>query len=317
MVALSPARESAPLLRGLELFHRGKNRDTYIIPRHTHLLLVVASDGISIFDHVLNTLVPDKGGILTGLTVHWAKIFNRSSINHHLVAYGVGINRFLPADLRGDSDLQSRALVVKRLGMIPVEFIWRACITGSAWKAYQRGEGLCGHVFPQGMQQGDMFPKPIDTPTTKDDAGDQPLSAELIRDKYGPAVALTDRAFTLASSHAQECGIVLPDTKLEVGLIDGVPVVADEIFTPDSSRFWDTEAYEQAHAQGKLPPSMDKDVMRAFGKEQGIDKLSPANPDDVRRVHTIRIPDEIVGQTQVVYHEIFRRLTGREYSTPS
>ena len=165
MPTLSPAREQVPLLEGLTLFHRGKVRDTYDLGDDR--LLVVATDGISIFDFVLNAIVPQKGMVLTAMNHFWLRRLESAGVETHLIAAGASIDQHLPEAYRGNSELQARALVVRKLDMIPVEFIARGYLTGSAFTEYMKAGKVCGHELKQGLQDGDDLSEPIDTPTTK------------------------------------------------------------------------------------------------------------------------------------------------------
>lgn len=310
MAKLSPKRESWPLLQGLQLLSRGKVRDTYLLPDDN--LLVVATDGISIFDFVLNALVPLKGIILNAMNHFWLRHLEQFGFRTHFVAAGVGIQEFLPHELRS-VDLLSRAIVVKRLEMASVEFVFRNCLTGSALKGYADDGRVCGHEMPVGLQDGDRLPYSVFTPTSKAEEGhDLPVSAEEVTFRFPMVVSCMRDIFQIAIGYAESRGIVIADTKFEAG-VDGV--LGDEILTPDSSRFWDLREWLQSRESltGKAPTSQDKEGVRIWGKEdeQKINTLEPENPEHVSRVHAMVVPDLVLAQTTATYRYIFWRLTGR------
>lgn len=305
-------------LAGLELVRRGKVRDTYALPDHPHLLLVVASDRISIFDFVLDALVPQKGAVLTAMNHFWRTQVMGELFVHDLVAAGSAIDAHLPETLRGDPALQVRATVVRKLRMLPIEAIARGCLTGSGLAAYRKSGEVCGHRLPAGLQDGDWFEEPLFTPTTKAEVGhDEHLPVADVRaSEHGGALeALALRLFGTARDFAAQRGIVLADTKFECGLgEDGEVVVGDEVLTPDSSRFWDSRQWEAAQAKAKResPTSHDKQFVRSWGKTRGIDKRQPESDYDVGWVHGQTVPAEVLVQTTRLYRYVFWRLTGRK-----
>jgi len=308
MAKHSPARENVPLLEGLTLLGRGKVRDTYELPDGN--ILVVATDGISIFDFELNALVPMKGIILTAFTVYWCRFLETYGIKTHLVAAGSQIDRYLPENLRNNYDLQSRAIVAKRFEMAPVEFIVRGYITGSGLDAYNKCGAVCGIALPEGLEDGDKLPSPIDTPTTKAETGhDVHLNAEEIRLQYPKQTELALKAFGLAQKFAKSRGLIFADTKFEFAL-DGT--LCDEALTPDSSRVWDSADWDESRKASpkKAPPSNDKEIVRSWGKSEGIHKLKPENPEDVAYVHSLHVPEGVIWSTTMAYRYLFWRLTG-------
>ncbi|OGZ68644.1 MAG: hypothetical protein A3D44_03970 [Candidatus Staskawiczbacteria bacterium RIFCSPHIGHO2_02_FULL_42_22] len=311
MTKHSPMRAAVPLLPGLELFSRGKVRDTYVLPNGN--LFSVATDGISIFDFVLNGLIPGKGVILNAMNHFWLKYLESFGIKHHLVAAGKDIDMFLPKALRGDPDLQSRAIVIRMLTMVPVEFIARALLVGSGERSYQQYSHICGHKLPSGLQSGDALPCVIDTPTNKALVGhDENLVASEVREKYHKQTYLLLYIFHHASHYAKGRGIKLVDTKLEFGECG---TLADEVLTPDSSRWAEFRVWEEGRkvARGrKAPPSLDKQYVREWGAAQGINELDPKNPDHVEKVHSILFPDKLGRETNQLYRYIFWRLTGQQ-----
>ena len=313
MPKLSQMREGVAVLPGLELLNRGKVRDSYLLP--CGFILLVATDAISIFDFVLNALVPMKGIILTAMSVFWFKLLEKYGIKHHMVACGADIDEYLPAPLRGNVDLQSRALVVRNLKMVDdTEFIVRGCLTGSGKEAYDETGKVCGHQLPAGLQDGDELPFPMDTPSTKASVGhDEHVDAETIQKKYPLQTYLALRIFAIIQAFAKTRGILFADTKFEFGE-DGT--LADEVATPDSSRFWPFMEWvaSRAIAMGrKAPTSFDKQFVRAWGIIMGINKKSkydPSKEEDVDKVHAMVVPDDVIAQTTQIYRYIFWRLTG-------
>jgi phosphoribosylaminoimidazole-succinocarboxamide synthase len=272
----------------------GKVREIYEAPDRT--LLLVASDRISTYDVVHPTPIPDKGKVLTGLSAFW---FKRTTeiIPSHLVSVTEGV----PDEVRG------RAMLVRRLEMLSVECVVRGYITGSGWKDYQQTGAVCGIELPSGLRESDQLPEPIFTPTTKattghDEAVDFEGAVELIGDR-----SLAERVrdvsiqlYKFAADHARERGIILADTKFELGLDpDGTLTLGDEVCTPDSSRFWPADQYEPGRSQ----PSFDKQYVRDWASSTGWDRHPPAPP----------IPDEVVAKTREKYVEAYERVTGEPF----
>lgn len=285
------------------LMYRGKVRDTYSLDDKT--LLMVASDRISAFDVVLPTGIPLKGLVLSRISSFW---FDKTAhlIPNHLIAMGDA-----PGAIPSDSpvgevpeSIARQAMVVKKAERVDVECIVRGYIAGSAWAEYRREGTVFGKQMSAGLQEGQIFPEPIFTPTTKAEEGhDENISLEEVRNMVGADVAaqLEEKSiavYEFARDYASSKGIILADTKLEFGFVDGELILIDEIFTPDSSRFWDMEGYEP----GKDQPSFDKQYVRDWLVAQGWDKEPPAP----------ELPEEIVANTSSRYQEAFRRLTGME-----
>lgn len=302
---------------GLDLAHRGKVRNTYRLLDDMHLL-VEASNRVSIFDHVLAALVQQKGEVLTAMNVFWRTEVMGERYQHDLRAYGNGIDAFLPPELRGNPALQARCTVVRRLKMLPVEAVVRGCITGTGLNAYQKTGEVCGHTLPPGLQDGDRLETPLFTPTTKAVVGhDEHWAVDEVRTKFGQKVEqLSLQLFTEARDFAAKQGIILADTKFECGYDEqGVLRVADEVLTPDSSRFWDIRQWlaAQAKAERKSPQSYDKQFVREWGKTCGIDNAKkPEIDSDVDWVHAQVVPAQVLLQTTRLYRYIFWRLTGRK-----
>ena len=277
----------------LPLLTRGKVREIYDLGDD---LLMVASDRISTYDAVHPTPIPDKGKVLTGLSVLWFDI-TRDIVPNHLVSATDGV----PAEVRG------RALRVRRLKMLPVECIVRGYITGSGWKDYQATGSVSGLRLPEGLRESDKLPEPLYTPSTKaetghDEAIDFEATVELIGDR-----ALAERVrdasiavYQRVNDHARERGVILADTKFEFGLDErGELVLGDEVCTPDSSRFWPAETYEPGRGQ----PSFDKQYVRDWASGTGWDKTPPAPA----------IPDDVVAATRERYVSAYELLAGEPF----
>ena len=303
------------VLEGLPLRHRGKVRDSYNLPDYPHLMLVVASDRISVFDHVLNAEVRKKGEILTAMNHFWNTEILGDICETDLVACGADIDEYLPEHLRNDPQLQKRATVVRITEAPDVEDIVRIHVAGTGWKSYQETGKICGHDLPPGLFEGSLLPQPLYTPTTKAAVGhDVHISAQSVHEKYGSERERLALAVTAAmSKYATSRGITLLDTKLEFGILDGEFVLVDERGTPDSSRFADSVALTKALNKRQSTPSLDKQFVRDWGKSVGIDnKLSPENPADVELVDSKEVPKSVLDTTTRIYRYIFWRLTGMQ-----
>ena len=283
-----------PSAPDLPLLAKGKVREIYDLGDD---LLMVASDRISTYDVVHPTPIPDKGRVLTGLSVLWFDL-TKDIVANHFVSATDGV----PEDLRG------RALRVQRLNMLPVECVVRGYLTGSGWKDYQRTGTVSGLTLPEGLRESDKLPEPIYTPSTKADVGhdeaiDFEQTVELIGDRE---LAERVRDVSLAvygaiADYARERGVILADTKFEFGLdASGELVLGDEVCTPDSSRFWPADEYEPGAGQ----PSFDKQYVRDWASGTGWDKSPPAPP----------IPDDVVAATRERYVTAYERLAGEPFS---
>ena len=322
-VKLSPKGAAWPILEGLELLGRGKVRDSYRLADGQRL--IVATDRISALDYVLNPLIPKKGICLNVAAVFWFKYLEQFGIRHHMVGYGAGIDRFLPGNLRGDVDLQSRAMVVHDLQMCNAEFVLRACLTGSALKPYMENGIVCGHKLPPGLQDGDELPCILFTPTTKAQEGhDEHVPAEEIIRLYPLESQLVMQIFMLAYKYARSRGIVLADTKFEIGQGGWATygVLADEVLTPDSSRYWPYNVWSAGRKEEKrkAPPSFDKEPIRTWLKAQIAEwvqkhpefkKFDPEIPECVDVVHGFEMPESLIEQTTQGYLYIDWRLMGK------
>jgi len=286
----------------LPLLARGKVRELYEVDDE-HLLLV-ASDRLSAYDVVLPTPIPDKGAVLTGLSLWWFGQL-RDLVPDHLVTADVAE---YPAELAPYADaLRGRSMLCRRLVMQPVECVARGYLTGSGLKDYRATGSVCGVPLPDGLEDGAQLPQPIFTPATKAEVGahDENVSFEAVAGVVGASVAEELRRITLAvyergASLAADRGILLADTKLEFGLDPaGVLTLGDEVLTPDSSRFWPASSYEPGRAQ----PSYDKQYVRDWLVASGWDRTAPGP----------ELPEDVVEQTRGRYVEAYERLTGSSF----
>jgi phosphoribosylaminoimidazole-succinocarboxamide synthase len=282
----------------MERVASGKVRDLYAADEG-HLLLV-ASDRISAFDVVLDDDVPGKGEVLTGLTVFWLEQLGDLVPNH---LAGWRASELPPAA----SHLAGRAMLVRRLEMVPFECVARGYLVGSGWKDYQATGAVCGVPLPAGLRQADRLREAIFTPATKAQEGhDQNISEAEVAERLGPDLAARLRDLTLevyrrGADHAARRGILLADTKLEFGLDGDQVVLADEVLTPDSSRFWPAGGWSPGHS----PPSFDKQYVRDWLDQSGWDHSPPAP----------ELPDDVVQNTRAKYVEAYERITGESFDS--
>ncbi|UWZ82673.1 phosphoribosylaminoimidazolesuccinocarboxamide synthase [Occallatibacter riparius] len=290
-------------LGNVPLLGRGKVRDLYAVGDN---LLLVATDRISAFDHVLGTGIPGKGKILTQISLFWFDLLADIVPNHIISA---DVNDF-PAELQPYRDqLEGRSMLVRRATMFPVECVARGYLAGSGWKEYKAEGTVCGIPLPAGLQDGSRLPEPIFTPATKsqDGAHDENIPFDRVAELVGPADAnelrrLTMAIYAKAAAHAESRGLILADTKFEFGTVeDGSGgrriILADEVLTPDSSRFWDGKLWHPGGAQA----SFDKQFVRDYLESIRWNKQAPAPS----------LPDDVAARTQEKYLEAFRLLTGR------
>lgn len=283
---------------GLPLLHAGKVRELYAL-EDPGLMLMVATDNVSAYDHVLDSPIPDKGVVLTQLSVWWFEQLDDLVANHV-------VSTEVPAEVAG------RALVVERLEMVPIEAVARGYLTGSGWAEYLQSGAVTGIELPSGLHDGSRLPTPIFTPARKAPLGehDENISFSQMCELVGEDLAVRVRDATLsiygrAERLARERGIILADTKFEFGLrADGTLVLADEVLTPDSSRFWDADEW----AAGRLA-SFDKQYLRDWlVHDSGWDRSTDQPPPS--------LPPDVVAATRERYLEAYRRLTGRELAVP-
>ncbi|TIC80199.1 phosphoribosylaminoimidazolesuccinocarboxamide synthase [Nocardioides sp. GY 10127] len=291
---------AAPAIPGTRHVHSGKVRDLYEVTEgeHTGRFLMVASDRLSIFDFVLDTTIPDKGEILTRMSLWWFDQL-KDLVPHHVVSTDV------PDSVKG------RAVICEKLDMFPVECVARGYLTGSGLVDYTATGEVCGVPLPAGLVDGSRLPEPIFTPATKADLGDhdENVSYEAVAATIGEADAANLRDLTLAvygraEEIARERGILLADTKFEFGRdAAGRTILADEVLTPDSSRFWPADQWQP----GRTQPSYDKQIVRnwALSAESGWDKASGERPP--------ALPAEVVERTRARYVEAFELLTGQTF----
>ncbi|HEY3174660.1 MAG TPA: phosphoribosylaminoimidazolesuccinocarboxamide synthase [Candidatus Polarisedimenticolia bacterium] len=285
-------------LQGIKLLSRGKVRDMYDLGDR---LLMVSTDRISAFDYVLPNGIPDKGRVLTGLSIFWFGVMKDVAPNHLVTA---DVARY-PPELRPHSEiLKGRSMVIRRAEMFPVECVVRGYLAGSGWKEYQETGHVCGIPLPAGLRQADRLPHLIFTPATKAQTGHdinityEEMCGVVGRDHAHRLRELSLSIFRRSSEDAEKSGVIIADTKFEFGLVDGQIVLADEVLTPDSSRFWDAAAYRP----GSSPASYDKQFVRDYLDSIRWDKKPPVPV----------LPDEIVEGTRGKYLEIHRKLTGRQ-----
>lgn len=282
----------------LKLFGRGKVRDTYDLGDN---VLIVATDRISAFDSVLPTGIPGKGEVLTQMSAFWFRKTAGIQPNHMLTA---NFDEF-PEQLQPFAEqLAGRSMLVKKAKRIDIECVVRGYLAGSGWAEYRREGTICGISLPPGLQESEKLPEPIFTPATKAESGhDVNIGMEEMQDLVGAELAAELREKTLAiyaeaERYARSKGIIIADTKMEYGLLDGQVILIDELLTPDSSRFWDVASY----AAGRSQPSLDKQFVRDWLEASGWDKEPPAPP----------LPDDVVQKTAGKYWEAYRRLAGED-----
>jgi phosphoribosylaminoimidazole-succinocarboxamide synthase len=275
----------------LKLHSTGKVRDIYEVDGD---LLMVASDRISIYDVVLPTPIPDKGRVLTQMSIFWFELTG------HIVP-----NHFITDDVA--EEVAERAIRVRKLDMYPVECVVRGYLSGSGWREYRETGAVCGIELPPGLRESDRLPEPVFTPATKAEVGDHDenidfdRAAEIVGDRalMEELRRVSIELYTHAADHAAQRGIILADTKFEFGSHPGAEVVlGDEVLTPDSSRFWPADAYEP----GRTQPSFDKQYVRDWADEAGWDHSPPAP----------ELPPDVVEQTRAKYVEAYERITERK-----
>jgi len=282
----------------LRLVHRGKVRDIYEVDRN--LLIIISTDRISAFDHVLLSGIPDKGRVLNQLSLFWFEK-TREIVPNHLVAQDS--RQFPKALARHRAILTGRSMLARRVEMFPVECVVRGYLAGSGWKEYRQTGSVCGVPLPAGLTESARLPAPIFTPSTKAANGhDENISSAVLEEMVGATSAqrlaeLSLALYRAAERLAESGGIIVADTKFEFGLLDDAIVLADEVLTPDSSRFWPADKY----APGRGQESFDKQYVRDYLERIRWDKQPPAPA----------LPEEVIAGTRERYLEIYRRLTGK------
>ncbi len=285
----------------LPVFIKGKVRDVYKVGED--MLLMVVTDRISAFDVVFDDLIPNKGCVLNGISEFWFD-FCKDIIGNHVVStdvseYPMGLSKF-------KGELQGRSMLVRKAQMLPAECIVRGYLEGSGLKDYKATGAVSGIKLPEGLKQADRLPEPIFTPSTKAVEGhDMNVSYEYIKEQIGNELAteLKEKSIALykkANEYALSRGIILADTKFEFGMLDGKMVIADEMCTPDSSRFWELSDYQPGRAQ----KSFDKQFLREYLETLDWDKQPPAP----------KLPDEVIKKTQDKYIEAYERITGKKFT---
>jgi phosphoribosylaminoimidazole-succinocarboxamide synthase len=288
---------------GLPHVHSGKVRDIYAVGDDR--LLMVTSDRISAFDVIMAEPIPDKGRVLTAMSAFW---FDQLAdiVPGHLLSTDLADLPESAQNVAAEADLAGRVMLTRRADMLPVECIVRGYITGSAWKEYRRAGTMHGTRLPEGLLESARLPEPVFTPSTKADEGhDENISFSAAAELIGEALAAQVRDVALAlyqrgADWARERGIIIADTKFELGLADGELVLCDEVLTPDSSRFWPTDAWEP----GSTPPSFDKQPVRDLLDGLDWDKTPPPPP----------LPAKVVAATSRRYIEAYERITGRPFA---
>ena len=285
-------------LAGVDLLARGKVRDIYGLGDRT---LIVASDRISAFDYILATGIPDKGRVLTQLSVFWFDFLKDVTPTHFLTA---DVDQYPQPLPKYRDQLEGRSMLVKSAKMIEIECVARGYLSGSGWKEYRESGTVCGIRLPAGLKESDKLPEPIFTPATKAQTGhDENVSFERVVDVIGKDLATRLRDLTLtvygkAADYAAGRGIIIADTKFEFGFVGDQLVLADEVLTPDSTRFWPKETYRPGGAQ----PSYDKQYVRDYLESIRWNKQPPAPG----------LPAEVAQKTSEKYKEAYRVLTGKD-----
>jgi phosphoribosylaminoimidazole-succinocarboxamide synthase len=283
--------------------YSGKVRDIYTLG--DDFLMMVTSDRLSAFDVVMNEPIPQKGRVLTAMSAFWFEQV-ADVVPGHLISTDLAD---LPADVRAvaeEHDLAGRVMLTRKAEMLPIECIVRGYLSGSAWKEYRAYGTMHGTRLPEGLQESDQLPEPVFTPSTKADEGhDENISFEQAERIVGAEMAARLRDVSLevyrrGAAWARERGIIIADTKFELGLVDGELVLCDEVLTPDSSRFWPVDAWRP----GATPPSFDKQPVRDYLDTLDWDKKPPPPP----------LPDEVVSATSRRYVEAYERITGRSFA---
>lgn len=285
----------------LILKHRGKVRDMYEIPGRDDILLMVATDRISAYDVVMDDAIPGKGEILTQLSLFWFDLLGDIVENHMITA---DVRQYPEVCHPYAEELRGRSILVKKTRPLTIECIVRGYISGSFWSAYKKDPVVCGFHLPIGMKESDKLPQPLFTPSTKAELGthDENISLEAMEKIVGPdktrkIAEICIALYRKAADYALTRGIIIADTKFELGEYNGELILIDEVLTPDSSRFWPVDKYQPGASQ----PSFDKQYLRDYLSDLDWDKTPPPPP----------LPAEIVEKTRLRYEEALQRITGR------
>jgi len=285
----------------LTLLHRGKVRDMYEIPGHDDKLLMVASDRISAYDVIMTEPIPGKGKVLTEISLFWFDLLKDIVPNHLITA---DVDQFPEVCHQYRDQLEGRSMLVKKTRVLPIECIVRGYLSGSFWKAYQKDTNVCGFDLPQGMVESGKLPAPLFTPSTKAEQGlhDENISIAQMERIVGREIAekmadISTRLYTTAADYALTKGIIIADTKFELGMDGENLILIDEVLTPDSSRFWPLDEFKE----GKGQPSFDKQFLRDYLSTLDWDKQPPAP----------ELPAEILKKTADRYLEAKKKLTGK------
>jgi len=295
---------SVPVVRTdfkeLNLLHRGKVRDMYEIPGHGDKLLLVATDRISAYDVVMDEPIPGKGAILTRLSLFWFDLLG-DIVPNHLVS--ADVEEYPAVCHQYREQLEDRSMLVRRSQVLPIECIVRGYLSGSFWEAYQKDTNVSGLQLPKGMRESDKFEAPLFTPSTKADQGehDENISIERMEEIIGADLAgkvadVSVRLYEKAADYAKSKGIIIADTKFELGMVGDELILVDEVLTPDSSRFWPLDQYIPGQGQ----PSFDKQFLRDYLVSLDWNKQPPPPV----------LPEEIIAKTRDRYIEALTRITG-------
>ncbi len=283
---------------GLELVHRGKVRDMYAIPGHDDKLLMVATDRISAFDVVIDA-IPGKGKVLTQLSLFWFDLLGDVVENHLITA---NVDEYPESCKPYAAELDGRSMLVHKTKPLSVECIVRGYISGSFWKAYQKNTTVCGFEFPDNLQESDKLPEVLFTPSTKADMGDhdENISVATMEEQMGKEFTakiaqISIDLYSRAADFARSKGIIIADTKFELGMLGDKLILIDEVLTPDSSRFWPLDEY----TPGKGQPSFDKQFLRDYLSTLDWDKNPPAP----------KVPQDIIEKTRARYEEALEKIT--------
>ncbi|XOF33734.1 MAG: phosphoribosylaminoimidazolesuccinocarboxamide synthase [Candidatus Electrothrix sp. YB6] len=283
----------------LNLLHRGKVRDMYEIPGHEDKLLMIATDRISAYDVVMDDPIVGKGRVLTQISLFWFDLLADIVPNHQIAA---DVEQYPAICHQYRDQLEGRSMLVRRTKVMPIECIVRGYLSGSFWSAYQKDTTVCGFALPEGMRESDQFPQPLFTPSTKAEQGlhDENISVAKMEEIIGKETAdrmaeISVRLYEKAAEYARSKGIIIADTKFELGMADGELILIDEVLTPDSSRFWPMDEYKPGQGQ----PSFDKQFLRDYLSSLDWNKQPPPP----------QLPAEIVEKTVARYEEAQQRLT--------